>query len=438
MFTLPRLSDTIVRVCKSVGSLLDQEPLVKSTPTTCVQRIEDVGPQLRVHFSLLPTPARPLILQAGKTALEGKLTIQRSKLNRLRLSANQIPKSACQRCSVLLEKFPSLLEDVSWVSLCNAPTPLQKLHRLGPKAWVKRDDLLHEQYGGNKIRKFEFILGDVLLLASDAIFTVGGSGTNQGTALSVIGKQLGLHVLVATFSQEQTPSTMKNKALMRENNVSTFSASDVKQAFACYALHHMVHRESTYLLEGGATNRASTLGYVNAALELQEQISNGLAPAPDRVVVAMGTQGTAVGLALGLAIAGLKCKVTAMVVYEPSEMLSSREEYERQATNLLQSTYDLLHVHGCEIPSSNWPELEICYDYIGKGYGVPSEEGTYACKLGKSFGLQLDPCYTGKAFAAFIQRCQTTDEVVLFWNTYSSTHLCGRESVHSCNTSAPY
>src|SRR5205085_10379809 len=57
-----------------------------------------------------------------------------------------------------------------------------------------------------------------------------------------------------------------------------------------------------YLLWPGASTPLGTLGYVSAALELVDSWTDG--PPPDVVVVPLGSGGTAVGLAIGLAMAG--------------------------------------------------------------------------------------------------------------------------------------
>ena len=65
----------------------------------------------------------------------------------------------------LFDAFPALHDRVPFVPLADLPTPLQRMERLsaevGAEIWVKRDGLTHPVYGGNKIRKFEFVFGDV-------------------------------------------------------------------------------------------------------------------------------------------------------------------------------------------------------------------------------------------------------------------------------------
>ncbi len=64
----------------------------------------------------------------------------------------------------LFEKYPALEKHLPWISLANWPTPVHKLENLGnavgyPNIWIKRDDKSSEFYGGNKVRKLEFIAG---------------------------------------------------------------------------------------------------------------------------------------------------------------------------------------------------------------------------------------------------------------------------------------
>eukprot|EP00729_Bicosta_minor_P000800 gene800-4739_t len=64
-------------------------------------------------------------------------------------------------------------------------------------------------------------------------------------------------------------------------------------------------RRNAYPIPAGGSSPLGNVGFVNAALELEEQISAGLLPAPDAIYIAMGSMGSAVGLAIGLAAVGL-------------------------------------------------------------------------------------------------------------------------------------
>ena len=91
---------------------------------------------------------------------------------------------------ILFKSFPALKNKVPWISLLtNVPTPVNRLKELEKHftmsddgaIYIKRDDLNHDIYGGNKMRKFEFLFGDALKKKKKGMQTFGGVGTNQGT-----------------------------------------------------------------------------------------------------------------------------------------------------------------------------------------------------------------------------------------------------------------
>ena len=67
----------------------------------------------------------------------------------------------------LFKKYPALEKALPWMSIGDYPTPVQKMENLGkaagyPELWIKRDDKSSTVYGGNKVRKLEFVIADAL------------------------------------------------------------------------------------------------------------------------------------------------------------------------------------------------------------------------------------------------------------------------------------
>ena len=139
------------------------------------------------------------------------------------------------------------------------------------------------------------------------------------------------------------------------------------------------------------------LGYVEASLELAEQVAAGALPEPSHVVVAVGSGGSAAGLALGLRLAGMRTRVVGVPVtrdlrVDPGSLarLAGRAE-------------TLLRRRGAELPpaGASAGEPTVLDGWIGAGYGHATPEGeaaTVAAREGD--GLVLDPVYTAKAVAA--------------------------------------
>ncbi len=93
----------------------------------------------------------------------------------------------------LFKWFPELKDRIPWVSLGMQPTAIQQLKGFGHQnIWIKRDDRSSPLYGGNKIRKLEFTLGQALQQKKKRVITFGGIGTNHGLATAIFCKELGL------------------------------------------------------------------------------------------------------------------------------------------------------------------------------------------------------------------------------------------------------
>jgi len=170
------------------------------------------------------------------------------------------------------------------------------------------------------------------------------------------------------------------------------------------------------------------VGYVNAAFELRDQIARGELPEPDRIYVALGTMGTAVGLMLGLKAAHLKSEVVPVRVV--SEQLASM----RKLTGLFQKTNSYLCSLDPSFPRFELSEshIDIRSGFLGEGYAYFTVEGMDAVRrMRKTEWVKLEGTYTGKTLAALMDDVQKHDlrgRVVLFWNTYNSRDFSDRIS----------
>src|SRR5713101_2838243 len=118
----------------------------------------------------------------------------------------------------LFKSYPQLEENIPWTRLCNYPSPVEKLPNLGravgaDEIWIKRDDLLSSIYGGNKVRKLEFILADARSRGAKTLITVGGLGSNHALALAAYSRNLGFRSVLVLFNQPETNWVRKNLIL---------------------------------------------------------------------------------------------------------------------------------------------------------------------------------------------------------------------------------
>lgn len=179
-------------------------------------------------------------------------------------------------------------------------------------------------------------------------------------------------------------------------------------------------------IAAGGSSPLGTIGYVNAALELKEQIIRGALSEPDRIYVAFGTMGTAVGLMLGLRALKLESEVV------PVRVADEQFANPGKMVTLFQKTNALLRSLDPSFPKFELSkrEIEITHRFFGNGYAHFTEAGMGAVSLmEETEGIKLEGTYTGKTLTALIHDAESkdlNDKVVLFWNTYNSGDFSGR------------
>lgn len=314
----------------------------------------------------------------------------------------------------LFRRFPALAEYIPWIPLASVPTPVQRIGLPGAELWVKRDDLSGEPYGGNKVRKLEFVLAEAKRRGAERLITVGAAGSHHALATTVYGSRLGFQVTLVLFPQPLTPHVRDVLLLDHAFGAELRWAPRMEVIPAAALLARFAHRrERCFFIAPGGSDPLGTLGYVDAALELAEQIEAGELPLPSTVHLAAGTLGTTAGLALGLAIAGLPIRIRATRI--ASRLLTNSGALRR----LVVRTAKLLERWGVPIPAAGevLDRVELVHDHIGAGYGHPTSAEAGARRLA-SAGLVLDPTYTAKA-AADVLACldESRGGVPLFWHT---------------------
>jgi D-cysteine desulfhydrase len=335
--------------------------------------------------------------------------------------------------TALGRRFPGVAARAPRVRFTTLPTPVERLARLGaevghPDMWVKRDDRSAILYGGNKPRKLEFLLGDALARGRHAVLTTGGTGTNHGLATSIFARHVGLRSILVLLDQPLTEHVRRSLLLDFAAGAELYYAKSVAgvAARAARALAAgTLHGSRPYLIATGGTSAVGNLGYVDAAFELAEQIRAGELPEPATVYVAAGTAGTAAGLSLGFALAGLRSRVVAVSVSDLMPPTSGKiAGLARRCLRHLRSLDEAVPAISIE------PDrVRVEEGFVGPGYGSPTAEGKRVIALIRdSEGLGLETTYTGKCLAALlgdIERGALRNEPVLFWNTYSSVDPAG-------------
>ncbi|HEY5540823.1 MAG TPA: pyridoxal-phosphate dependent enzyme [Coriobacteriia bacterium] len=324
----------------------------------------------------------------------------------------------------LFERFPGAAT-LPLAGIAQLPTPVEEfaghaVERVGELA-IKRDDLTSAAYGGNKVRKLDFLLGDALAKGAKSVLTFGAYGSNHALATAVHARALGLEPHVVLSPQE--PGPYAPATLLAHAGLGTVlhltDGWDGRRA-AVLAMREIAERDGAepYVIPMGGTNALGALGYVDAALELAEQLG-GDARRTDVVYVAAGTLGTAVGLAIGFAAAGSSMRVEAIRV-TPLEVASPAI-----AEKLAAETVALLRGLDPSFPTLALGDLAFTLreEWFEPGYGVVTPQTEEAVALAASGGIKLETTYTGKAAAAMLADARDgklEGERVLLWDTYSS------------------
>lgn len=326
--------------------------------------------------------------------------------------------------------FPSLAS-LPRVEFARLPTPVARLPRLsrhldGSELWVKRDDHSGTLYGGNKVRKLEFLLGDALEQGHDEVWTVGAIGSHHVLATCIYGRQQGLDPGALHFPQPVTDHVLDNlRALSTTEPDLTLVTHRLQipvEVLRTKVREWLARHPEVYYIPAGGSSPVGVLGYVNAAVELADQIEAGEVPEPAAIFVAAGTCGTLAGLALGLKLAGLETRLYGVRVVD--RLIANKP----RVVALARRAASLLDKHGdLECPTVTAEDFELIHDYFGPDYGVPTDEGEEAIRLADDLeDLHVDPTYTGKALAGLLGEVPDLaldGGPVLYWHTLNSVDL---------------
>jgi D-cysteine desulfhydrase len=335
--------------------------------------------------------------------------------------------------TALERRYPAA-ETIPRVELADLPTPVDRLERLGdeidvPNLWVKRDDRTGELYGGNKVRKLEYLLGEAQAQGHQQVWTVGAIGSHHVLATSIYARQQGLKPAALHFPQPVTDHVLENlRALSTTQPELTLAGHRAQipvEVLRTKVREWLARGPEVYYIPAGGSSPTGVLGYVNAACELADQIEAGEVDEPDVIFCAAGTCGTLAGLLVGTTLADLSCEIVGVRVVD--RLIANRPAIIRLANKTLDKLGE------ARVPVPDRPDrdrLTLLNDYFGPDYGVPTDQGEAAIERAAELeDLELEPTYTGKTMAGLIgerERFELADKSVLYWHTLSSVDLSDR------------
>jgi D-cysteine desulfhydrase len=329
-----------------------------------------------------------------------------------------------ERCSPLIfEAFPDLARAVPWIPLAHGPTAVQSCDAIGDwlgrsGVFMKRDDIISPVYGGNKVRRYEFVLADAKEKGAQRIVTAGGIASTQVMATALFGQSLGFRVCAVLF--EQPVTDFAREAILGFVGTGIELVNGGGYAMSAWRTFRALRAEDhNYLILPGASHGLANLGYVDAMFELACQVERGEAPRPDVIVLPTGSAGTLAALALGAAHLGWDTEIVGVRI--TTALACNR----LTVGFVIASTDRFLAAH-----AQGWKRAKRRVRYslyggaLGRGYGYPTADAVEGAAMVKRLtGANGEVTYSGKALAALrviASQPAYRDKTVLLWNTLST------------------
>ena len=337
------------------------------------------------------------------------------------------------------------LREIPRHPLTFGPSPLQHLRRLsnhlgGAQVWAKREDVNSGlAFGGNKVRKLEYIVPDVLASGADTLVSIGGYQSNHTRAVAAVAAHLGLK---ARLVQEKwvpwdDPVNDKVGNILLSRMMGADSRLDpagfdigIRDSWKD-ALREVEEGGGTaYPIPAGASEHPlGGVGFANWAFEVAEQ-EEALGVHFDTIVVCTVTCSTHAGMIAGFAaledLTGVRRRVIG--IDASATLAKTRDQLERIARH----TAEVIDL-GRDLRDDEFTLLD---GWAGDLYGIPVDSTMAAMRLGAELEAMItDPVYEGKSLAGLIdlvrERDIPADSTVLF------AHLGGQPALNAYHSLFP-
>ena len=336
-----------------------------------------------------------------------------------------------------LQRARALLGRLPRAELGFFPTPLQRLDRLsallGVNLFIKRDDFTGiNLFGGNKVRKLEYLLGQAVKDGATHAITYGATQSNHAMETAAACRRLGIQpILYLTAVVPPQPWALRanlllDHALGAEIHIVPIEPGETEEDAEARSFAMGAARAAELNAAGqvcvdipmGGASALGSVGFAAAMVELLEQTQSG-GPRFTRIYHATGTGGTMAGLHAGRAMLGMDAAIVS-VAASPKDAQPYLDKVCRLSRAALKA-----------IGSDAEPDrgaMRLDLSQWQPGYEQPSAAASEAIRLlARTEGLFVDPVYTGKAFAALLSDARggriRGDENVLFWHTGGATAL---------------
>ena len=318
------------------------------------------------------------------------------------------------------------------------PTPLHKLERLsaetGVDIYLKRDDLSGmSTFGGNKMRKLEYLLGDACAQGADTVFTYGATQSNHAMQTVAAACRCGLHPVLYLVSVVEPDEEALRANLLLDRiygaEIHIVRIEEGEQEADAEARSFVMGEEHAarlraegrhpYIVPMGGASDVGSVGFIGGFVELEQQCA-ALGIAPGYLYHASGTGGTLAGLAAGRALVGSDMRIVSVAV-SPKDA-----GYETRTSDLANRALATL---GAPADVRVAPEdLQVERGYFAPGYEIPNAWGNNAIRrLARTEGVLMDTVYSGKGFGGLLDHIERgivpQGSTVVFWHTGGATAL---------------
>jgi len=289
------------------------------------------------------------------------------------------------------------------------PTPIEALPRLsahlggGVELYAKREDCNSGlAFGGNKVRKMEYIIPDAIKSGADTLVTIGGVQSNHTRQVAAIAAKIGMKCRLVQESwvpfndavYDRVGNILMSRVMGAEIElVDEGFDIGIRESWEAALEDVKAKGGVPYPIPAGASvHKYGGLGFVGFAEEVRAQEAE-LGFKFDYVVVCTVTGSTHAGMAVGFAADGRADKVVGI------DASGTPEQTRAQVLAIAQKTADLVELEG----GISDRDLTLIEDYAYPAYGVPSDETNEAIRLcGRLEGMMTDPVYEGKSMQGMI------------------------------------
>jgi 1-aminocyclopropane-1-carboxylate deaminase len=302
------------------------------------------------------------------------------------------------------------LADFPRTPLLFGPSPIHPLPRLSEtlggkvEIWAKREDCNSGiAFGGNKVRKLEYLVAEALDQGCDTLVSIGGIQSNHTRQVTGVARHLGLEAV--TVQEGWVDYNDMNYDKVGNIQLTRIMGGDVGVDPAGFdigvrdswkrALESVEEAGGRpYPIPAGASDHPlGGLGFANWAVETETQ-ENEHDTFFDTIIVCTVTGSSHAGMIAGFALTDRPGRRVVGV-----DASATLEQTIDQVTRIANNTSEKLEL-GRELRDD---EITVVPGYEGPAYGIPDKGTVEAIHLAaRTEGMLTDPVYEGKSLAGMI------------------------------------